>query len=380
MNARIIRCAAAAILAVLVMGHGYSLAHTTPREQAAQSLSVSAGGAVLIEAGSNKVLYSVNPHRKLPMASTTKVMTALLAIENCDLDTLFTVPDEAYGIEGSSIYLEKDEQISVRDLLYGLMLSSGNDAAVTLAINIGGSVQGFADMMNERAKIIGANNTNFITPNGLHNENHYTTAYDLALICSEAMRSDDFRTIVGTTYHKTTTGNHQRTLKNKNKILWQYDGGNGIKTGYTKDAGKCLTFAAVRGEMQLIGVVLNCYDMFPSAMKLMDYGFENYEMLKLVSADQVVGRAYVQGAKNSILAILAKEDIMIPVRKNSQDAPSVRIDINESLSAPIKAGETVGVIEVWEGETLLARKEALAERAVSIRDMKYYLERLISGW
>ncbi|HWR19998.1 MAG TPA: D-alanyl-D-alanine carboxypeptidase family protein, partial [Clostridia bacterium] len=231
-----------------------------PASAFADEPKTGAVSAILLEAGTGKVLYEKNAYIKLPMASTTKVMTAILALECCALSDTVTVTEDAYGTEGSSIYLELEEKMSVEDLLYGLMLNSGNDAAVALAVHIGGSLEGFANLMNAKAREIGANNTNFVTPHGLPNGDHYTTAYDLALISAYALKNEDFCTIVGTTYHRTTTGNFQRTFKNKNKLLWQYEGGNGIKTGYTKAAGKCLSFAAQREGMQLIGVVLNCPD------------------------------------------------------------------------------------------------------------------------
>ena len=209
-------------------------------------------------------------HKKLPMASTTKIMTALIVIENCSLGDTVKVSPKAYGVEGSSMYLNAGEEVSVEDMLYGLMLLSGNDAAVALAIHTAGSVEAFAALMNARAEEIGAHNTHFVTPNGLHDPEHYTTAYDLALIAAEAMKNPDFRKIVGSTYHKTTTGSVIRYMKNKNKILWQYEGGCGVKTGYTKAAGRCLVFAAERDGMTLIGAVLSCPDMFNVAKAMLD--------------------------------------------------------------------------------------------------------------
>ncbi len=211
-----------------------------------QDLELDGAAAVLMEQGTNRVLYAQNENEKLAPASTTKVMTCILAIENGDLDKVVTVSKNASGVEGSSIWLSQGEHITLGDLLYGLMLSSGNDAAVAIAEEIGGSVDGFVEMMNNKAKEIGALNTNFANPNGLPDDNHYTTAYDLALICSYAMQNETFRTIVSTEYKEISWEGHEylRVLKNKNKLLWQYDGCTGIKTGYTKSAGKCLTSAA----------------------------------------------------------------------------------------------------------------------------------------
>ncbi|NLB62249.1 MAG: D-alanyl-D-alanine carboxypeptidase, partial [Clostridiales bacterium] len=270
----------------------------------ANTPDVSAQAIVLLECSTNTVLYSKSAHVKLPMASTTKVMTALVAIRHGNLDTMVEIPDEAIGVEGSSIFLQKGEKLTLRDLLYGLMLRSGNDAAIAIAYHFGGSIDGFAMLMNETAKSVGAMNTNFVNPHGLPAENHYTTAYDLALICSEAIRNETFKTIVSAQYHRTTTGYAPRTMMNKNKLLWDYEGGIGIKTGFTKAAGKCLTFAAERNGMTVVGVVLNCPNMFPDAQELLNYSFYNYEMYVIVRKGTVVLRVDVDRSNGQLLPLV----------------------------------------------------------------------------
>jgi D-alanyl-D-alanine carboxypeptidase (penicillin-binding protein 5/6) len=351
-----------------------------PFRAAAAEVDTQAASAVLIEASTGKVLYAKAAHEKLPMASTTKVMTAILTIEHCALSDMATVPREAYGTEGSSIYLELEEKISVEDLLYGLMLASGNDAAVTLAIHVAGSVEAFAQLMNEKAKEIGALNTNFVTPNGLHDGAHYTTAYDLALISAYALKNETFQTIVSTTYHRTTTGNLQRTFKNKNKILWQYEGGNGVKTGYTSAAGKCLSFAAKRDNMQLVGVVLNCPDMFNNAMRMLDYGFANYEMVKAIGAGDVIARARVAAGVKNVLELVTSEDIMIPVEKGTNASIQSRVVIDEGIHAPILAGDKLGSVELYEGNKLIAVSPLVAKDGVDAADLGFYLDKLLGRW
>lgn len=353
-----------------------------PASAFADEPKTGAVSAILLEAGTGKVLYEKNAYIKLPMASTTKVMTAILALECCALSDTVTVTEDAYGTEGSSIYLELEEKMSVEDLLYGLMLNSGNDAAVALAVHIGGSLEGFANLMNAKAREIGANNTNFVTPHGLPNGDHYTTAYDLALISAYALKNKDFSTIVGTTYHRTTTGNFQRTFKNKNKLLWQYEGGNGIKTGYTKAAGKCLSFAAQREGMQLIGVVLNCPDTFNAAMSILNYGFNNYEMKRVVAAGDIIARARVVGGKKNVLELVINEDIMIPVEKGSNPALRTRIVIDEGIRAPIHAGDKLGVLELYDemGEKLIGSWKLVAKNDVDAADLGFYLDKLFGLW
>lgn len=230
---------------------------------------------IVMRADTKEIFAESNKDLRLPMASTTKTMTALVAIENCSLDETVSVPDMAVGVEGSSIYLKKGEKYTVRELLYGLMLRSGNDAAVALAVHVAGSVENFAEMMNLRAESMGLQNTHFVNPHGLHDENHYTSAYDLAFIGCEAMRNDIFREIVSTKFITVGSGETKKYWANKNKILSLYDGGDGIKTGYTTDSGRCLIASATRNGVTVVSVVLNRYDMFNDCCKLMDTAFQS---------------------------------------------------------------------------------------------------------
>ena len=208
---------------------------------------ITAKAYALIEANSGRLLAGAQEHNRLPMASTTKIMTALLIIESGeDLDREIAVPPEAAGTEGSSMHLGAGERISLRDLLYGLMMVSGNDAAVALAVHFSGSVDAFADRMNARAAALGCTDTHFVNPNGLHDPDHYTSAFDLCRIAAAAMAHPFFRELVSTQRYTATTGDRPRTFHTKNKVLTQIDGGCGVKTGFTKKAGRCLCFAAER--------------------------------------------------------------------------------------------------------------------------------------
>ena len=222
---------------------------------------------VVIESTSRRALYQSNAQVKMYPASTTKVLTALCVLNNLPLDMLVTVPKEAEGVEGSSLYLIAGQRITVEDLLYGLMLRSGNDAAVTLAIATSGSVEEFARLMNETAVQCGATDSNFVNPHGLQDSNHWTTALDLALITASAYENTDFVRIT-----------------NKNKMLKLIDGANGVKTGFTKSSGRCLVSGAKRGDMQLISVVLNCGDMWNESVRLLEFGFDNYRMIPIDNA------------------------------------------------------------------------------------------------
>ena len=356
------------------------LFHVAPVYAEAEAPETGAAGAVLIEAGTGMVLMAEEAHKKLPMASTTKIMTALVALERCSPDELLTVPDEAYGAEGSSMYLQKGEKLSMRDLLYGLMLVSGNDAAITIAVYIGGSVEGFAELMNQKAKALGALNTNFITPNGLPDDEHYTTAYDLAIITAAAMKLQTFRELVSATYHRTSTGLVSRTLKNKNKMLWEYEGGCGVKTGYTKAAGKCLVFAAERNGMLLVGTVLNCPDMFNSAKAMLDYGFENYEMAAILKKGDVVAHVAVGNGMKNALALVAKGDIIIPIQKGANAAFTTRVECPSTVAAPVEQDAAFGRAYVLNGTKTLAFTGLVAAESVDARNYFEWLKKLARRW
>lgn len=255
------------------------LAFTVPalRTGVGRADALSRSACISEELYSGTVLQESNADVALPMASTTKIMTALLICEDCDLDRVVIVPDCAVGVEGSSIYLKKGEEIDVRDLLYGLMLRSGNDSATALAVIHSGSVDKFTDDMNARALELGAKSTHFTNPSGLPDDDHYTTARDLCAIARAAMQNDIFRKVVGT---KNWNGAY-RSYSNKNKMLYNYDGATGVKTGYTLKAGRCLVSSAMRGGMEIVTVVLNEYDMYGKSAALLDYGFENYEVAVL---------------------------------------------------------------------------------------------------
>ena len=231
---------------------------------------------IVINKDTGKVIKGENIHARLPMASTTKIMTAYTVIKNTrDLDKKIKIDSKAVGIEGSSIYLQNDELLSIRELLYGLMLRSGNDCAVALAIATFGTEERFVKQMNYEAKLLDLSNTNFTNPHGLHNELHYTSAYDLAIITAEALKYKEFADIVSCKNITINGKDYPRVMKNKNKMLFNYDGCTGVKTGFTKKAGRCLVTSAKRENVELVAVVLNVPDMYGVSKYLLDYGFEN---------------------------------------------------------------------------------------------------------
>ena len=265
---------------------GYTAAKPEPGETAPAiaAPSVSAGAAILIDAEDGTVLYEKNADQKMYPASTTKIMTALVVLETLEelelgLDSEIIVPAEAQGVEGSSLDLKAGERMSVEELLYGLMLQSGNDSAVALAACVGGSAEHFVDQMNQRAEELGCRGTHFVNPNGLYDAEHYTNARDLAYIAREAMKREDFRKIVES-QRWSSEGSSARAFVNKNKTVFQYEGGDGVKIGFTKASGRTLVSSASRDGHRVIAVVLNDGNWFQDAYALMDFGFSVLETSK----------------------------------------------------------------------------------------------------
>ena len=308
----------------------------------AEEVGTSAMACVIIDAASGRVLLSHNASLTLPMASTTKVMTALLALELGDLNAPVTCSRNAFGIPGTSIYLAEGETLTLREMLIGLMLASGNDAAVAIAEHIGGTMEDFCRMMTARAAELGCRNTVFLTPHGLPREGHYTTAEDLALIAREAMKHPLFREIVGTTRATIPWEGrtYDRVLNNKNKLLTTYQGATGIKTGYTRKAGRCLVFGAERNGMEIIGVVLNCPDWFNESARLMDVAFDRYEAVTMLEASEVVAVVPVTHADAASVDAVLAADLTGVVAKGY--LPQVEIDLPDMLEAPVSTGQIIG--------------------------------------
>ena len=311
---------------------------------------------VVMELNSNRVLHELNANKKMYMASTTKILTAITIIENCELSDVVTVEKESVGIEGSSIYLEVGERLTVKDLLYGLMLRSGNDCAETLALYCSGSIYAFAELMNDTAKKIGANNSNFVNPHGLHDDNHYTTAYDLAKIACYSMKNDDFREIVGTQKIKIpfTTRNTKRLLLNKNKMLKEFDGATGIKTGYTKKAGRCLVSSCFRNGMELICVVLNSPPMFERSKELLTETFNLYENVKLVESDNFVGFTEYNGNN---LPLHIKNDVILPLNNKEKEQLRIEYDYPKTLNKNYDFEKEIGFVKIYCSNNLIFQEK-----------------------
>ena len=313
---------------------------------------ISAASAILMEASTGQILYEKNSREKAWPASITKIMTALLAIESGDVKRKVRVDDSAVGVEGSSIYLKEKEILSMEDLLYGMMLRSGNDAAVAAAMAAEGSIPDFAAAMNLRAEELGALDTHFMNPSGLHHEDHYTTAHDMALIAREAMKNPVFREIAGAKeWMAKREGKDAYTFfENKNKVVFQYEGGNGIKLGYTTTAGRTLVASSCRDGLEVICVVLDDPNWFEDAYALMDYAHENWEMVKVLDGGgPLLTLPLKDGAKKQVFLGLS-EDVYVPARKGEDLQCELQYDLPERLESPVNRWQEVGSLGIFSSE------------------------------
>ena len=342
-----------------------------PEVKAANELNVSAKSAVLMDAQTGRIIYSKNPEEKLPMASTTKIMTALLAIESGRLDETVTVSANAQAQEGSSIYLRSGERILLRDLVYGLMLNSGNDAAVAIAEHMSGSEEAFAEAMTKRAKELGAVNTSFKNPNGLDQEGHYTTAYDLALIAAYAMKNDEFKKTVSTkSATATLEGGETLYFSNHNKLLKMYDGAVGVKTGFTKASGRCLVSAAERDGKMITAVTLNAPDDWNDHKKLLDYGFSAVEIKTLARKEERI-------AEKDGYGFVPEEDVQVVTGK---DRFEIKLHLPKKLPSPANKGEKVGEGEVFYNGRSIKEFNIVAQEDITEEKKTSDSRRGMAGW
>ena len=331
---------------------------------------------------SGRCIYGKDENKQTAMASTTKIMSAVIIVENCNLEDIVTVTAKAAGVGGSRLGLHTDDKISVNDLLYGLMLRSGNDAAVALAIHTAGSVEEFANLMNQKAEVLGLTNTHFVSPHGLDNSEHYTTAYELAKITDYALKNETIAKIVKT---KTTTisinGNPMQ-INNTNELLGNVEGVYGVKTGFTNNAGRCLVTSVKRGDMDLIIVVLGAdtrKDRASDSMKLIEYAFKKFHMVNL---EEIIkrefemwkqinqNRIYVDKAANGLE--LKLEEIKIKSLATDEE-PTIEISAVSYLEAPILENTRIGTVTVKVGDELIEEIEIKAGKEVKKRGIIDYI-------
>ena len=369
---------------------------------AAEKISISSGAGLLIERSSDRILFEKNAYKKMYPASTTKILTAIVVLENTNLTDTATVSKNALETIPNGYVtcnLQIGEELSIKDLMYALMVKSANDAAVVLAEHVGGSVEGFSDMMNEKAKEIGCKNTHFVNPNGIHNNNHYTTAYDLYLMADYALsfeHTNEFREFVSKTSYTLpatnmypaedrsfTTTNELIKINNNDRIdNYYYKNALGIKTGHTSQAGYCLVSSSNRDDLEFISVILDggfdskgLSERYTETIKLFDFGYDNFTLTKIKEANNIIDTITVEKAtkETATLNLLIKDEITVINDKDTDiDAIEPEITLNENIIAPISKGEVLGTIK-YTVDDIEYTSELLAEHDVEKFDITFEL-------
>lgn len=344
--------------------------------------------AVAYDRKTGNVIWGKNEFKKSAMASTTKIMTALLAIENCDLNEVIEVSSKAAGIGGSRLGLKKDDKINMNDLLYGLMLKSGNDAAVSIAETVGGSVEGFAELMNKKAKEIGLENTHFVTPHGLDDPEHYTTAYELAKLADYALKNDKFAKIVNTKNYTVTINGYPKAISNTNELLGYLDGVNGVKTGFTNNAGRCLVTSVNRNNFEIITVVLQADTKkfrTSDSIKIIEYVYNNYQYVNIKDmVDEKFNdwclinknRIIINKSQNDNLELYISklENDIIPLKKDEIDNINIEINSLYYFDAPVAKDTVFGNLKVMLGDEVIDIVEIKNSNIINKKNVWDYFE------
>lgn len=333
-------------------------------------LGLNAKSAILMEESTGNILYESNPDERLPIASVTKVMTMLLIMEAVDsgkisLDDMVTVSENAMSYGGSTMFLETGEQLTVNDMLKGIAVASANDGCVAMAEHLAGSESAFVDMMNEKAKELGMENTHFMNTNGLDEDDHYSSARDVAIMSRELMKHETIFNYTSIWMDTLRGGKFQ--LANTNKLIRFYDGANGLKTGSTSKALCCLSAAAKRNDMQLIAVVLGAptsAERFASAKSLLDYGFANYAVNTQITAGDEVQKIAVEKGVEKEVGVVAGDSCSTLVKKGQEDNITKEIKIDETITAPIEAGQKIGTMTISRDGEVIADIDLNASSAV----------------
>jgi len=311
--------------------------------------NVNARAAILYDVTYDRILFEKNAKQKRANASTTKMITALVAYENGNLEDMIEVSKQAAGTSGSSINLKTGDKISLDDLIKGLLVHSGNDAAVAIAEHIAGDIESFSDLMNEKVEEIGAVDTHFVTPHGLDEENHYSTAYDLMLISKELLKNEYLANIVSQKSIEIKINGIERQLSSTNEMLSYYDGANGVKTGYTGDAGRCLITSVNKDGRQLISVVLGCdskKNRTVDSIRLLDYGMTDF---KVVDLNQYIKKdiyIVVKKSEGEVYKIIKDESVLYLLKDSEIEKMTVEYDMKSNLIAPLRKGEHIATITV----------------------------------
>ncbi|HLR21731.1 MAG TPA: D-alanyl-D-alanine carboxypeptidase family protein [Tissierellaceae bacterium] len=363
-------------------------------------LDLDGEAAILMDYDSETILYEKNIHKQLYPASTTKILTGILAIENSDMDEVVTIDEEIVSLtDGSHIALDYDEEVTVEDLLHGLLIASANDAAVALGKHVGGSLDEFIKMMNDKAEELETVDTNFVNPSGLHDDDHVSSAYDLAIIGKYAMENKIFREIVNKPSYEIDSTNKQdepRKIHSTNKFLYgnnkieidgeeipiRYDGVSGIKTGYTPEAKNCLVTFAEQDGRKLIAVVLksNNKKVYADTYKLLDHGFNDFTSQPLGHANEFIDNINIDNGELDFVPAILDKDVTHFLSDADVERIEKKVNLNKDLRAPIKQGESIGSLEYYLNEEIIARGNIIATMSVKSIATATFLQTLKDKW
>lgn len=338
------------LIAFIVVGTHPVKASAEEKKEMSEPPALQAEAALLMEAQSGQILYSKNPDKKLYPASITKILTGIIAIESGKLDETVTVSRNAVHAGGTRVYLEEGEQKSLKDLVYGMLINSGNDAAVAVAEHVGGSVEGFAKMMNEKARELGAVHSNFVNPSGMPDEEHVTTARDMALIARYAMKNETFREIVGTKEYPWEGESWQPgNIVNHNRLLWDYEGATGVKNGYTDDAQQTFVATSERDGQKLIAVALKVpgasKNIYRDLTNMMDYGYNDFETHRLAVNTDKLEELIVDGERATGRLPAEKYFVTLP-KGASVEKVKQKLVLDDNLALPVDKGDVIGNIRL----------------------------------
>ena len=353
---------------------------------------IKADAAILMDAKTGQVLWEKKMHHRLAPASTTKILTAIIAIERGDLNADVTVSPQAAATRGSSMYLYPGQTLALRELLEGLMLRSGNDAAVAIAEHIAGSVGEFARLMNEKAVAIGARDSHFVNPHGLSAVNHYSSAHDLAVLAQYALKNPIFAAVVRTKetsidWHDRKGKEQEKLIRNTNKLLWMFADADGIKTGTTNQAGPCLVASATRDGQKLISVVLHDHERWSDSMRLLQYGFQHFSFIEYGAEGQILGSLPVSDGMQAEVSIKLATPAAVTVKTADAAATTVEVSLPKTIKAPVFQGQKIGEVIFYTHDKAIKIVDIVADREVEEKTVSRLvinqlttLYRRLSGW
>ena len=379
------------VFLVLIINLNYVEATNTNNAAKTEEVDISSRIALIYDRASGRILYEKNGNKQTPMASTTKIMTAIVVLENAKLTDTVTITTKAAGIGGSRLGLKKNDKITVNDLLYGLMLRSGNDAAVALAIHVGGSVEGFAEMMNKKAEELNLTNSHFVVPHGLDNEGHYTTAYELAKMADYALKIDKFKEIVGTKVATIHINGYAKKINNTNNLLGSVSGVYGVKTGFTNGAGRCLVTACKRNDLDIITVIIGADTnkiRSKDTIKLIQYAYTEFETIDIKEIIEEKfnnwknineGRIYVdKGIKKQVKLYLEELPYeKMAVKKDQIDKIDIEVTTMYYLKAPIKENEILGNTKIVMEEEVIEVLDIYVKEEIQKKNILDYLKEFL---